>query len=116
MKYGDVEGGKFHHSPHRRDWHTGPLGYVQKYDPDSPHRTSSGYIYQHRQVMADIIGRPLAPGENVHHKNGVKTDNTPDNLELWVSTQPSGQRVQDLVSWARMVLAAYGAIADKTKK
>jgi len=113
LKYGDVNGGKFHHSAHRREWHKGHLGYVVKYDPGNPNAIPNGYVYQHRQVMADIIGRPLLPHENVHHKNGVKDDNRPENLEMWISTQPSGQRVQDLVSWARDILGQYGDLVDR---
>lgn len=55
--------------------------------------------YEHRMVMEKILGRQLTPWENVHHKNGLRSDNRPENLELWTSWQPSGQRISDLISF-----------------
>jgi hypothetical protein len=41
-----------------------------------------GYAYEHRLVAERILGRRLEPGEVPHHKNGVKTDNRPENIAV----------------------------------
>lgn len=66
------------------------------------------YKYEHVFVMEQLLGRSLTDKETVHHKNGLRDDNRPENLELWASDHPAGQRVSDLIQWAKQILSQYG--------
>jgi len=58
-------------------------GYILVYAPNHPFCRKSGYILEHRLVMEGMVRRFLLDEEVVHHKNDVRNDNRPDNLELF---------------------------------
>ncbi len=84
-------------------------GYVRLKDPEHINSTKNGMVLEHVKMMADHLGRRIRTemGETVHHVNGVKGDNRLKNLELWVSSQPKGQRVTDLLDWAHEIIDTY---------
>lgn len=87
-------------------WDTSPDGYLTDDGyrcvkrPDHPNARKNGYVFEHTVVMSEMLGRPLLPDEEVHHKNTIRDDNRPENLELWrKSRQPTGARVDDLIDY-----------------
>ena len=68
------------------NWKNGQFknqGYIYKLCPSHPFANCQGYVFQHRLVMEEHLGRYLKPKEVVHHINEIKTDNKIENLKLF---------------------------------
>lgn len=79
----------------------GGNGYtITKVPPGTPGAKLAGrnralWMWSHRYVTQLSLGRPLLKTEQVHHKNGKRDDNRPENLELWKHSHPAGVRAAD---------------------
>jgi hypothetical protein len=65
--------------------HVAPNGYVKVLAPDHRLADSKGYVYEHRLVAEKKLARALRSGEQVHHRNGDRTDNREDNIHVFRS-------------------------------
>lgn len=85
-----------------------PAGYRMVLAKGHPNAQDvKGTIFEHRLVMAEHLGRPLLATETVHHKNGVRHDNSIDNLELRVGAHGAGITTDEAVAWATEILRRY---------
>ena len=66
-------------------------GYVYVHGKGHSNSQKRGLILEHRLVVSEYLGRPLEDYESVHHKNGIKTDNRIDNLEIVVGKIHTGE-------------------------
>ena len=62
-------------------------GYILIHVPTHREAGKNGCVLEHRMVMSDHLGRKLRKSEIVHHKNGIRSDNRLENLEVLTRRQ-----------------------------
>ena len=88
-------------------------GYLSYHKDGHPCADKNGRVQASHLVIYEHTGRILKKGESVHHKNGHRLDNTIDNFEIWSTSQPAGQRVEDKIKWCIDFLNEYGYDVNK---
>jgi hypothetical protein len=88
-------------------------GYLSYHKDGHPCADKNGRVQASHLVIYEHTGRILKKGESIHHKNGMRLDNSIENLEVWTTSQPAGQRVDDKINWCKEFLEEYGYIVHK---
>jgi hypothetical protein len=92
------------HSPTWKGGKINNRGYEFTRVSSHPRVAKCGYVATHVLVMENEIGRYLADGEKVHHKNGIKNDNRPENLELFATDRDHQLYEAELLLFVKQAL------------
>ncbi|MDR0905789.1 MAG: HNH endonuclease [Oscillospiraceae bacterium] len=96
-------------------------GYVLVHAPTYPAAKfnksgKGGYVFEHRLVMANHLGRPLTKDEHVHHINGDKTDNRIENLEMLGNSEHKRLHMSKMTSEQKSAMATGLVQYQKVRK
>lgn len=99
---------KYYSGPRHHNWKGGRYyngnGYVLIYAPAHPRSRRNNYVLEHVLVAEQKLGRRLQPEEIVHHLNGIRDDNRPENISVllrsehksWTVTRLLQARIREL--------------------
>jgi len=87
-------------------------GRIAVYCPDHPKANNMGYVLRARHVMEQRLGRMLSEQEEVHHKNGDKTDDRLENLEILSCGEHARRHILDGKSGFGQRKLNYARIAE----
>lgn len=101
-----LEGSLEYHPYGENHWHweggTWKDGYIRVFKPDYHRANSRGYVLEHILVWEEYHKRQLLKGYIIHHLNGIKSDNRPQNLvamkngEHVHQTEPFKKKIREL--------------------
>ncbi len=88
------------------NWTVKDEGYVTGFARNHPLADQQGEVRRHWHIFweandrADWVIEAKESGASIHHKNGIRDDNDPDNLELRMSGRhPRGWAIDDIIEW-----------------
>lgn len=97
-------------------WHWNGRGWITVGGYKMITLPGGGRCYEHRDVLEKHLGRKLLPSEHIHHKNGIKTDNRVENLEIMSAEQHFKLTQEGQIKTYRALKAENGQLREQLNK